>query len=203
MALDFGLHKQVYLGPARTVAVASFIGPALGGILIAMISIKELFSSLAIGRSVFSVLLLVAALFFFSTALSAAQAAKAGQKLTFIPSGVSVSAESARTPAERSKGLMYRTSMGELEAMLFSFEESTRLTFWMYHTRIPLTIIFLDEAFRIVDMQNMAPCLGEDSGACPIYTSRLNARHAIEVNQGFVEKYHIMLGDHVRIGKGR
>lgn len=86
---------------------------------------------------------------------------------------------------------------------MFSFEESGRLTFWMYHTRIPLTIIFLDEALRIVDMQNMAPCLGEDPGACPVYTSRLNARHAIEVNQGFVEKHRIMLGDHITVGRGR
>ena len=52
-------------------------------------------------------------------------------------------------------------------------------------------------------MQNMAPCPGEDPGACPVYTSRLNARHAIEVNQGFVEKYRIKLGDHITIGKGR
>lgn len=157
-------------------------------------------SRMEVGRRSIAV---VTALFFFSVALSAAQAAEARRKITFMPSGVSVSAETADTPAERSKGLMYRTSMGEMEAMLFSFGDSTRLTFWMYHTRIPLTIIFIDEALRIVDMQNMAPCLGEDPDACPVYTSRLNARHAIEVNQGFVEKHRIMLGDRVNIGKSR
>ena len=143
------------------------------------------------------------ALCLFSAVLSAGQTAAATRKLTFMPSRVSVAAEKAETPEERSKGLMYRTSMGKLEAMMFSFEESGRQAFWMYHTRIPLTVIFLDDAFRIVDMQNMAPCPGEDPGACPVYTSRVNARHAIEVNQGFVEKYRIKFGDYVTIGKGR
>jgi uncharacterized membrane protein (UPF0127 family) len=141
------------------------------------------------------------ALFFFSTALAAAPARSAKRKITFMPSGVSVLAEEADTPAERSKGLMYRTSMGELEAMMFSFEGSGRQTFWMYHTLIPLTVIFLDEAYRIVDMQNMAPCPGENPGACLLYTSRVNARHAIEVNQGFPEKYHIKFGDYITIEK--
>ncbi len=145
----------------------------------------------------------VMALFYFSTALAAAPAKAAKRKITFMPSGVSVAAEEAETPEERSKGLMYRTSMGEMEAMMFSFEGSARQTFWMYHTRIPLTVIFLDDALRIVDMQNMAPCPGEDPGACPVYTSRVNARHAIEVNQGFVEKHRIKFGDYITIEKGR
>ena len=145
----------------------------------------------------------VMALFFFSAASAASPARAAKRKITFMPSKVSVVVEEAKTPAERSKGLMYRTSMGELEAMMFSFEESTRQSFWMYHTRIPLTVIFLDETLRIVDMQHMAPCPGENPGACPVYTSRVNARHAIEVNQGFVEKYHITFGDYITIEKGR
>jgi len=184
-------------GPVR--AIMPFIGPALGGILVVMISIRDFsgfshqadlsprcfsFSSSRatkckgghhetekpgpgrreVGRQFIAA---VMAIFFFSAALSAGQAAATRRMITFMPSAVSVWAEMAQTPAERSKGLMYRTSMGELEAMMFSFEESTRQTFWMYHTRIPLTVIFLDEALRIVDMQNMAPCPGEDPGACP------------------------------------
>ena len=144
-----------------------------------------------------------AAFLFFSAALSAAQTTAARRKITFVPSGVSVAVEKAETPEQRSKGLMYRTSMGELEGMIFSFEKPARQTFWMYHTRIPLTVIFLDDGLKIVDMQNMAPCPEEDPSACPVYTSRVNACHAIEVNQGFVEKYRIKFGDHVAIGKGR
>ncbi len=143
----------------------------------------------------------LAAFLLFSAALSTSRTAAAGRNITFMPSRVSVAAETAETPEERTKGLMYRTSMGKLEAMMFSFDESARQTFWMYHTRIPLTIIFLDDGLKIVDIQNMAPCPGEDPGACPVYTSRVNARHAIEVNQGFVEKYHIKVGGRVAIGK--
>ena len=143
----------------------------------------------------------LAAFLLFSAALSTSRTAAAGRKITFMPSRVSVAAEKAETPEERSKGLMYRTSMGMREAMIFSFGESTRQTFWMYHTRIPLTVIFLDDGLKIVDIQNMAPCPGEDPGACPVYTSRVNARHAIEVNQGFVEKYRVKFGDYITIRK--
>jgi len=155
-------------------------------------------SRIKVGRRFIAV---AAAFLFFCAALSAAQTTPARRKITFMPSGVSVAVEKAETPEERSKGLMYRTSMGELEGMIFSFEKSARQTFWMYHTRIPLTIIFLDDGLKIVDMQNMAPCAGEDPGVCPVYTSRVNARHAIEVNQGFVEKYRVKFGDYITIRK--
>jgi len=145
-------------------------------------------------------LAVVMAIFFFSAAVAAAQTA-VRQKITFVRAGVTVLAEYAGTPAERSRGLMLRTSMGETEAMLFSFEELERQTFWMYRTRIPLTVIFVDERLRIVDMQDMAPCPSEDPDACPLCTSRRSARHAIEVNQGFAAKYGIKVGDRIVIEK--
>jgi hypothetical protein len=142
-----------------------------------------------------------AAIVFFAAAFALAQAAGPRQKITFMPSGATALAECAETTAERARGLMFRTSMGEREAMLFSFEAPALQTFWMYHTRIPLTVIFIDDNFRIVDMQDMTPCPSEDPGACPIYTSRLKARHAIEVNQGFAAKYGIKVGDRIVVGK--
>ena len=141
------------------------------------------------------------AIIFFSAAFALAQAAGSRQKITFMPAGATVLAEYAETAAERARGLMFRTSMGEREAMLFSFDAPALQTFWMYRTRIPLTVIFVDDNFRIVDMQDMAPCPAEDPGACPLYTSRRSARRAIEVNQGFAAKYGIKVGDRIVVGK--
>jgi hypothetical protein len=140
------------------------------------------------------------AVLLISSILSGEPGRTARQRLTFMPAGVSVLAEKADSPEKRARGLMYRRSMGEKEAMIFSFEESANHAFWMHNTRIPLTIIFLDEGLRIVDMQNMSPCLGKAADLCPLYVSRAPARYAVEVNQGFVGKYRIKIGDYVSLG---
>ena len=136
----------------------------------------------------------------FSPALAASQATKVEkERIIFQSAGVSLLAERADSPAKRSRGLMYRTSLGENDAMIFYFDESAYHTFWMYNTRIPLTVIFFDEGLRIVDMKNMSPCLEKNADLCPVYASGGLARYAIEVNQGFVGKYVIRIGDRVSI----
>ena len=54
-----------------------------------------------------------------------------------------VQAEIADTQDERSRGLMFRTSMGEKEGMLFLFPREEQLSFWMKNTLIPLDMIFV------------------------------------------------------------
>ncbi len=123
------------------------------------------------------------------------------QRITFLPSGFSILAERADTPEAKERGLMYRKSLGDSEAMIFCYEDASRLTFWMYHTLMPLTIIFLDDTLKIVDMQQMAPCRSEAAAGCPVYTSRIPARCAVEVNQDFVWRHRIKLGDRVELGE--
>jgi len=123
----------------------------------------------------------------------------ARERITFIPAGVSVLAEKADSPEKRERGLMFRTRLGEKDGMIFYFDVAAYHTFWMYHTLIPLTVIFLDDGLRIVDMQNMSPCLEKNSALCAVYAAQRPARFALEVNQGFVGKYGIKIGDHVTV----
>ncbi len=136
---------------------------------------------------------------FFSPALALEAAGTAKERITFRPAGVSVVAEKADSPATRERGLMLRTRLAEKDAMMFYFDETARHTFWMYNTLIPLTVIFLDDGLKIVDMQNMSPCREKNPASCVVYASQRPARYAIEVNQGFVGKYGIKIGDRVTI----
>lgn len=139
--------------------------------------------------------------FLFSLAIASEPAGTiVKERITFRPAGVSIVAEKADSPSMRERGLMYRTRLGEKDAMMFYFDETAHHAFWMYNTRIPLTVIFLDEGLKIVDMQNMSPCLEKNSDLCTVYASQSPARYAIEVNQGFVGKYGIKIGDRVTIG---
>jgi hypothetical protein len=135
----------------------------------------------------------------FSPALASEAAGTVKERITFRPAGVSVVAEKADSPLKRERGLMHRTKLAEKDAMMFYFDETAHHTFWMHNTLIPLTVIFLDDGFKIVDMQNMSPCLEKNSALCAVYASQNPARYAIEVNQGFVGKYGIKIGDRVTI----
>ena len=47
------------------------------------------------------------------------------------------------TPSERAKGLMFRQQLGPDAGMLFDFEESRPVSFWMQNTLIPLDMLFI------------------------------------------------------------
>jgi uncharacterized protein len=145
--------------------------------------------------------LAVMLLFIVSVALGSQPSKTAWQRIVFKPGGVTVLAEKADSPQKRSQGLMNRASLGQKEGMIFNFEENGYQTFWMYNTRVPLTIIFLNDRLKIVDIQDMQPCVQSNPDLCRTYTSRGVARYAIEVNQGFAEKHGIKIGDQVIIEK--
>ena len=108
---------------------------------------------------------------------------------------VKVRVEIADTEAEREKGLMYRTALGENRGMLFVFDKEQELSFWMKNTLIPLSVAFMDSEGRIVDIQDMKP-LDDD----PPYTvSAKPAQYALEVNKGFFEERGVKVGDRAEL----
>ncbi len=127
----------------------------------------------------------------------AAQTAR--EEIIFRLSGVSVLAEIADSPEKKSRGLMYRTSLGPKEAMIFIYDEPAYHSFWMYNTRIPLTIVFVDKDFTIVDIQDMSPCTEKEPSLCPTYTPKKPAQYAIEVNRGFTAGHGIRVGDRITV----
>ncbi|MFO7849748.1 MAG: DUF192 domain-containing protein, partial [Spirochaetia bacterium] len=65
--------------------------------------------------------------------------------------------EVARTDEDRSRGLMYRSSIGENEGMLFVFERDQRLSFWMKNTEIPLSIAYISGDGTIREIYDLTP----------------------------------------------
>jgi uncharacterized protein len=113
----------------------------------------------------------------------------------------SLVAEIAETPAQRERGLMYRTEMPQNAAMVFAYTEEQPGGFWMYNTFIPLSIAYADSAGVIFQITRMQPCGSQFASVCPVYPARQPFQYALEVNQGYFAANGIGPGDRITYRK--
>jgi uncharacterized membrane protein (UPF0127 family) len=100
-----------------------------------------------------------------------------------------VHAELATTFAERSKGLMGRTSLPDTAGMLFVFGSDQQLNFWMKDTPMDLDIAFVDSGKTILNIETMT-ALDEIT----FHRSSGPARYALEVRRGWFASNGITAG---------
>lgn len=109
--------------------------------------------------------------------------------------------ELARTGEQRTMGLMERTSLDDSAGMLFLYEKNQPADggFWMYRTRIPLDIAFIDSAGRVVATRRMEPCTATIASGCPSYEPGAEYRYALEVKAGTFDRAGIGPGAQVEL----
>ena len=99
-----------------------------------------------------------------------------------------IEAEVANNNADRATGLMNRPAMPMQRGMLFVFPEAAVQCFWMKNTLIPLSIAFLDDAGRIVQIADMQPqSLDNHCSVKPV-------RFALEMNAGWFKSRGLTTG---------
>lgn len=97
------------------------------------------------------------------------------------------------SPEEQQRGLMFRDELAENAGMLFVYPASEQQSFWMKNTRIPLDILFFDDAARYLGAQlNVPTCRGDP---CPTYPGPSPARYVLELNAGRAEALELEVGD--------
>jgi uncharacterized membrane protein (UPF0127 family) len=102
--------------------------------------------------------------------------------------------ELAFTPKSRSCGLSNRSELNENHGMLFVYPNSNSRTFWMKDTYIPLSIAFVDDSGKIINIQKMEPNQTDKR-----YHSYQPVIYTLEVNQGWFNLHGIKAGDIVEI----
>lgn len=108
--------------------------------------------------------------------------------------------ELAMDDASRMRGLMFRDSLPQDHGMLFVFEQQEPQAFWMRNTRIPLDILYFDDALRLVSATHGAPpCT---TATCPSYPSVRPARFVLELNAGHARRLGVVTGDELRLEPG-
>lgn len=90
-----------------------------------------------------------------------------------------IEAEVAATTETRQIGMMQRTIMAPQRGMLFVFPEIAKHCMWMRNTLLPLSVAFLDESGRIINVEDMRPRTEDNHCAAN------PARYALEMNLGW------------------
>lgn len=106
---------------------------------------------------------------------------------------VDLRTEIANTPDQRYMGLSFRQVLGDNEAMLFVYPKEQMLTFTMRNTLLPLSIAYISENFVINEIHQMP--VGENL----LFPSKLPARFALEVNQGWFKRNNIKVGTQIKM----
>jgi uncharacterized membrane protein (UPF0127 family) len=122
-------------------------------------------------------------------------AAAAADPLVTFPLRVKsheIRAEVASTEAQRLRGLMYRQILAHNTGMIFVYPRSGIMSMWMKNTPVPLSVAFIDEKGRILNIEDMAPYSEQ------AHSSSGAAAYALEMNRGWFARKGIKPGDRVR-----
>ena len=90
---------------------------------------------------------------------------------------------------------MYRDNLDYDKGMIFVYNSSSHLRFWMKDTKIPLSIAFIDAGGYITGIRKMQP------NSLEIIASPKKVKYAVETNQGWFEKNYIKSGGIVRFSE--
>ena len=105
--------------------------------------------------------------------------------------------EVADTKRLQTKGLSKREKLLEGEGMLFVFQENQYHGFWMKDMRFSIDILWFDENYRLVDVQEAVP----PESYPKVFHPHIPARYVVELPAHFISKYNIELGDVLQIPK--
>jgi uncharacterized membrane protein (UPF0127 family) len=97
--------------------------------------------------------------------------------------------EIADEPGERAAGLMFRKTMPDDRGMLFVFEETRQLAFWMKNTPMPLDLLFIGPDGKV-----RAILPGEPYSEAAISPGE-PVRYVLELKAGTAAKQGISDGD--------
>lgn len=102
-----------------------------------------------------------------------------------------VALEVAKTEAQKTKGLMFRTVLPQDTGMVFVYDTPTMTGIWMKNTKIPLDVIFIDCDNKIVE------CVPREPNTLDISVPIKKICTIIEVNTRFCLKNSIKVNDKV------
>ena len=112
-----------------------------------------------------------------------------------LPGGQKIKAERMVRTTDMARGMMFRDSLAADRGMLFFHEREGTYSYWMYQTRIPLDIIWMDRYRRIVEISADTPPCQTAASQCPHYGGKRPSQYVLELAGGMAAKYGLKTGD--------
>lgn len=117
-----------------------------------------------------------------------------GIMLITMPTGTKVRAEVMTNPTDMARGMMFRDSLAPDRGMLFIHTSPGKYGYWMYQTKIPLDIIWMNSNHQVVEIsENTPPCKGAAS-TCPTYGGAEDSVYVLELAAGMAKRYNVRVG---------
>lgn len=110
--------------------------------------------------------------------------------------GIPFRAQLALSDSEKMRGLMFRESLGENDAMIFVYAAAQRASFWMKNTLIPLDIGFVDESGTLTEIKKLYP-----QNLDSVKSSRSDIVYCIEANAGWFENNKVGVSSKLDMAK--
>lgn len=103
-----------------------------------------------------------------------------------------IATEIAITPAEQEIGLMFRTSIGDNDGMLFIYNKPQLITMWMHNTYVPLDMVFMTRDGTVSRIEAEAEPLSDR-----VISSSTAAAAVLELKAGTARRIGLKAGDHI------
>lgn len=114
-------------------------------------------------------------------------------KVNITINKLNLSVDIASTPEEQTKGLSIKESLEKNEGMIFPYDTSQILSFWMKNMKFPIDILWLDADKRVVHIEeNLEPC--PPLGPCPSYSTDTLSQYVLEIAGGLSRDNGIAIG---------
>lgn len=84
--------------------------------------------------------------------------------------------EVASTPAQRAKGLMDRKEWGNIDGMIFVYQQPKQASYWMKDTYLGMSLLYLDKDYNILEIHQPIPMSTE-----LIVAQTTNVHYVLEV----------------------
>ncbi len=106
-----------------------------------------------------------------------------------------ISIDIADTPPSQARGLSGRSTLFDIEGMLFIFPRDGKYGFWMKEMLFPIDIIWLDKDWKIAEITASV----EPSTYPTIFYPEVPIRAVLEVAAGFGERHDVAVGDSITL----
>lgn len=126
-------------------------------------------------------------------ASGAGEAVSPASPVVLLPDGSHLAVRLADDPESQMRGLMFVRGLPDDEGMLFLFDQEAPRSFWMKNCEMAIDMVWLDAAFRIVDITHSAPPCTTDP--CPHFSPKVPARNVLEMRGGLAKERGLKEGD--------